>query len=86
MSEPGTGKDFGKPFTDMAERIRRNMPQEFGGAVLIVGPDGQAIDVVMIGAHKDETFFWSTAKSKVMIECDEAIQRLEKPQGFGRPR
>lgn len=84
MSE---AKDFAQPFLDMAARLKRNAPEEFGGAVLIVGPDGNAIDVVMIGAHKDETFFWSTAKSKVMIECDEAIQRLEKPQGgFGRPR
>lgn len=83
---PDDTKDFGKPFIEMAARIRRNAPEEFGGAVLIVGPGGEAVDVVIIGAHQDPTFFWATAKGKVTIECDEAIQRLEKPTGFGQRR
>lgn len=76
MSEPAT-PDRAQPFRDMAERIARNKGEEFGGALLVVSPDGSVLDFVLLGSKADIVAFWGAAKVRVEIAAQDAIRREE---------
>ena len=76
-------EDHAKPFLDMAQRISRNAA-EFGGALLIVSPDGTVVDIAYIGSKPDLPFFWGTIKGRVQSEADEAIAKLNPQVLYGR--
>lgn len=77
-------------FRAMADRIGRNDPAEFAGAILIVPPDsadgrgGEAIELLLIDPKRDLANFWSTAKSKAAIAADEFVAQQQHPYGFSR--
>lgn len=66
--------DFAAAFTRMAERIAAIEESDFNGALVLVAPDGTAIEMMMQGS-RDEVVFWSTAKSKVEIAATEFTNR-----------
>ena len=70
MSDP---KEF---FEAMARRIERNDLAEFGGAMLIVPPNGDPIEYLFITANpkEEESFFWAQCKSKLDVT---AVDRME---------
>lgn len=66
--------DFAAAFTRMAERISAIEEADFNGALVLVAPDGTAIDM-MIQGSRDEVVFWSMAKSKIEIAATEFANR-----------
>lgn len=77
--------DFAAAFTRMAERIAAIEEADFNGALVLVAPDGTAIDM-MIQGSRDEVVFWSMAKSKIEIAASEFANRGIEPSfgGFRR--
>lgn len=70
-----------EPFTEMADRIKLNANQEYGGAFVIVPPgDDVAPSVMLILDNSgDPAVFWGS----VMTRCQIALQKLqdEEPKG-----
>lgn len=64
-------KKFSDLFRDMADRIERNKPEDFAGAILIVPPTGDAIAVMIADPTKDLEAFWAVAQSKIQIATAE---------------
>lgn len=62
-------------FREMAERIERNDPAEFAGAILVVPPlpenrgEWEPIEILLINPNRDEPHFWSTVFRKVEMEA-----------------
>ena len=78
-SEPNK---FATPFREMADRIERNLPAEFAGAILIVPPEGgKPIEVMIADPTKDPEAFWAMAGAKIQIATEE--YRLSKQGGGG---
>lgn len=70
------GPDYAKHFSDMAERIARN-PNEFGGAYVVIGPDGTLVENAFFGPKANIAVFWGTAKTHISLEADAAAQAAE---------
>lgn len=62
-------------FQAMADRIRHNADQKFGGAFVVVPPDGQGdtLEVLILDTKMEPAQFWSTLKTK----CDMALSELD---------
>lgn len=75
---------FAAPFEDMSQRIRRNLEAEFAGAILIVAPDGEKIEVLLTDPSKDAEAFWAVANSKIQIATAKYQQDQQRLGGFGR--
>lgn len=73
--------DLADAFEAMAARIRAIDPQDFNGAVVVVAPDGGGFTMLLQGT-RDETLFWSTAKSKMELSANDFAMRGVQP-GFG---
>ena len=82
MSDP---KQF---FLDMAARIERNEPTEFGGVMLIVPPKGDPIEYFFVTTRpdEDETFFWAQCKAKLDTTAADRLERMSNPDPFGARR
>lgn len=71
-------------FRAMAERIERNDPAEFAGAILIVPPpnrDGredEPIEVLFVDPSRDVAMFWGTLRTKVEREGAQATALAEQ--------
>lgn len=75
---------FAEPFGEMAERIRRIDQAEFGGAVVIVPPQGGRIAFVVTDPSPDLAHFWSGVQARVEAAMTEARQEeIARSQGFG---
>lgn len=74
---------FAAAFDAMSERIRRNRADDFGGAMLVVTPDGQVVDVLLIGSKPDAEHFWVTVRGKLGEAADAAIAKLQNDQRLG---
>lgn len=70
-------------FRQMAERIEATAEAEFGGAVLVVGPDGNAIEYLLTDPKQDAAFFWLSLKSRVDTMFTE-LQDQQRRQTTGR--
>ena len=66
-------------YREMAEKIERNKPEDFGGAFLIIPPDGDPISGILVGSV-DLLTFWSLIKSKL----DLAVQAADDKQKVNR--
>lgn len=67
---------FAAPFEEMAVRIKRNLPEEFAGAMLIVPPTGDAIAVMIADPKQDKEAFFALCAGKLQVATEEL--RLEK--------
>lgn len=82
MTEPNK---FAAPFREMAERIERNLPEEFAGAILIVPPTGDPIAVMIADPKKDMEAFWGVAMAKIQIATNEfQATKIGGQHGFNR--
>jgi hypothetical protein len=68
MSDPNR---FAIPFEEMSERIKRNLPSDFAGAILVVPAEGEPITMLIADPSRDQEAFWSTALSKVQIRFEQ---------------
>lgn len=86
MNQPlveGRSNDPALRFSAMAERITHNANQSFGGAVVIVPPSGDPIEILMLDPHSDIAMFWGTIRSKIDILLATAEAEKRRQQGFG---
>lgn len=78
--------DPAKHFAAMAERIKLNEGQTFGGAVVVVPPEngGEPIEILMLDNQADLTQFYATITSRVQRSVNEVDVKQRQQQGFGR--
>ena len=83
-------RDAAERLITMAERIRRNAPEDFAGCIVVLPPEvngqvaGEPIEILLIDPKADTgRNFWATAKSEVEIGQYNFNQREEAAQrGF----
>lgn len=74
------------PFTEMARALEHNKGQGFGGAVVIIPPDGggESIELLLLDSRGDPAQFWATVKTRIDIRLSELDdKRRGVAQGFG---
>lgn len=76
---------FAAHFDEMAERVRRILPEEFAGAILVVPAEGEPIALAMADTSKDQEVFWSSVMGKVSVRCEE-LRNAKSPGGAGYGR
>lgn len=67
-------------FRKMAESIERNGAADFGGAVVIVPPSGNPVEILILNSQKDNAQFWGTLDATVkaaLADMDEAGRAQE---------
>lgn len=67
-------------FREMASRIERNASEDFGGAAVIIPPDGEAVEVLLLDSKRDASQFWSTVKTRVELALSEIQERERSGQ------
>lgn len=70
-------------FRDMASKIELNSGSDFGGAVVIVPPDGLPIEILMLDSRKDAMHFWTQIKTVVDVATNQHLVDLKQKQTFG---
>jgi hypothetical protein len=75
-----------EPFTKMAARIEHNLEgSTFGGAVVIVPPVGEQIEMLTFDSGSAAAaVFWSTLKTRIQMEIDKLEEQQRTAGGFGR--
>jgi hypothetical protein len=66
-------------FRSLADKIERNRPEDFGGAFLIIPPEGDPVSGILVGSV-DLVTFWSLLKSKM----DNAIADADNKNKINR--
>lgn len=79
--------DQSTPFAEMARKVMENATNGFGGALVIVPPEGNPVELLMVKAGSDPGMFWGLVKSL----ADQAMGDLEdakrnQTQGWGGGR
>ena len=69
-------------FDQMAAQIRLNKDAKFGGAFLMVPPDGDPVELVILG-NDQPAIFWSSVKTLAEMAL-EAANKLQRRGGFGQ--
>ena len=73
-------------FRAMAEKIKHNGINEFGGAVVIVPPQGgEPLHLLILDSQQDVAMFWGNLKAKCGIALASIDQQQRNQQAF-RPR
>jgi hypothetical protein len=78
-----------KAFQDMADRIRHNAGQSFGGAFVVIPPvnnGGDPLETLILDSKQDPAQFWTLLKVKCDLAIGELDQRARNQQAgaFGR--
>lgn len=68
-------------FREIADKIERNKPEDFGGAFMVVSPDGDTISGMLVG-DTDLVTFWSLIKAKIDIAINTASDKQKVNRGF----
>jgi hypothetical protein len=73
-------------FRKMADRIELNKESGFGGACVIIPPQGagEPIEILMLDNSADLAQFFSTVATRVQRAVDEAGNAQQLAMGFGR--
>jgi hypothetical protein len=62
-----TGSEAARLFREMADRIERSAPEEFGGAFLVVPPTGDAVDGTTVTSRPNATHFWHILSGRLDV-------------------
>jgi hypothetical protein len=77
--------DNSTPFTKMADRIKLNINDNFGGGFVIVDPSGDIKELLLLNNTKDLAMFWSTVRTIADMSIAEAEQASRgSGSAFGR--
>jgi hypothetical protein len=81
-----TAADMAKHFRDMADAIDRNAEAGFGGAFVIVAPEGggAAIETLILDSSQDMALFWNSVITKAQIMLTVAEKNQRGQSGFNR--
>lgn len=72
-------------FRSMADRIDRNKPEEFSGALLVVPPGAdKPIEILLINPAQDLAAFWATVSSTIQVAAAEFQQKMQNPDPWAR--
>lgn len=66
--------DRAESFRAMADRLDLTKEHPFGGAFVIVGPDGEEHSMLILDGSSDPAVFFGT----VMTRCQMIVQKLEE--------
>lgn len=77
--------DQSEPFRRVAEKIEINKDNGFAGAFVIVPPEGEPQDMLLLDSSASPVIFWSTLKTRVDIALAE-LDEAERRGGFGGRR
>jgi hypothetical protein len=77
-------EEVARQFDEMAARIRRNGDEKFGGALLLIPPDGvgEPISVLQL-AGSNAGIFWSVAKQSIEEQFGMLAEKVAKMKAFG---
>jgi len=73
-------------FFQMRERINKNESSDFGGAFVIVPPEGagEPLETLILDARPDPAQFWQMLLVKCQIMLGEIEAKSRANQAFGR--
>lgn len=76
------------PFDLMHHRIVHNAANAFGGAAVIVPPEGggESIEILLLDSKGDPAQFWSTVRSRIEIKLAELDAAQRNQTAFGGRR
>jgi len=80
--QPDPAEERAKLFDAMAAQIRLNASAKFGGAFLMVPPDGDPVELILLGQDQP-AIFWSSVKTLAEIALS-AAEKLNRMGGLGR--
>jgi hypothetical protein len=83
-SQPNPVPGYAEIFKRMAERIERNK-EAFGGAFLMIGPDGKVVETLVISDEPNMAQFWGLAKIRIEVAQSE-VAMSERNGAFGGRR
>lgn len=69
-------------FSDMAARVKHNTATEFGGAFVIVAPDGTVMESLVLDSKPDTAHFFMLLSTKIQQALEE-IKAREARSHFG---
>lgn len=83
---PSDAEALAAPFAAMAEQIRHNGAQSFGGAFVIVPPaiGGEPIVTLVLDPKQDPILFWASVKSKIDMVLAQLEEAARGHQAFRR--
>lgn len=86
MSDEGPAKpDHAAPFAAMVERIRKNADEQFGGAFVIVPPDGAGEPMQLLALSvTDPAAFWIMLQNQIKTALEELQAKQANPYGQQR--
>ena len=70
-------------FKEMAIKIDHNANTTFGGAAVIVAPDGEKVELLLLDASADPAQFWGTVSSRIEIILDNYKDKMRNQRAFG---
>lgn len=78
--------DTSARFRVMAERIEHNNNAKFGGAVVIMPPEGggDPIELLILDESADVAQFWATIKTRIEFKIAELDQKIRNQNSFSR--
>ena len=79
-----TANSAAAQFADMARKITENAVNGFSGAVVVVPPGGNPINLLLVSPVGDDALFWGTLDAQIKIRLAELAQRQEPSAGYGR--
>ena len=72
------------PFTAMAERIKHNADDKFGGAFVIVAPDGGGvISDLSLADPANPGKFWASIQTLIQTKILELEQKQAQSRAYG---
>lgn len=85
---PPPPPDHAAPFRRVADKIDLNISNGFGGAFVVVAPDGSVHDLLILDSNATPAIFYSTLQTRVQIALAEIEdqQRSGPLGGFGGRR
>ncbi len=71
-------------FRKMADAIESNAERGFGGAFVIMPPEGDPIETLILDSKQDPSQFYMLLKTKCDIALNELDAKQRQAQGFQR--
>jgi hypothetical protein len=86
MDDQPPKPSYDAPFEAMKDRIVHNAGSTFGGAAVIVPPEGggEPIELLMLDAKGDPAQFWGSIASRIQIVLANLQDQQRNQVGFGR--
>jgi len=73
------------PFRKMADRVDLNAQEGFAGAFVVVPPEGDPVELLLLNNQKSPAMFWSLLKTTAEMQIAELEEKQRVAQsGYGR--